>query len=102
MKTILSTDWLNRLRGRIPPRWADDLSPATAACADAGTAQPEEPVPRNSALWSALSPAPSERAVWRPIWRLHNKERARYENPLISANSLFSPRGEKSGLEARS
>ncbi len=95
MKTILNTDRLNRLPGRIRPRWAHDLSPATAPCVDAGTAQPEESVPRNSAPCRELSPAPSERAVWRPISRLHNKERARYENPLISANPHFSRRGAR-------
>ena len=92
MKTIQSTDRLNRLPGRISPRRADDLSPATAPCADAGTARPEESLPRNSALSSASSPAPSGRAVWRPILRLPNKERARYDNPLISANPHFSVR----------
>ena len=72
MKTILNTDRLNRLTTRIPPRWADDLSPAAAPCADVGTAQAAASVPRNS----ARRPALSERAVRRPIWRLHNKERA--------------------------
>ena len=93
MKTILNTDWLNRLTARIPPPWAEDLSPATASC-DVGITQPAESLPRNSALWSALFPAPSELAVWRQIWRLHYKERARDANPLISANPLFSQRGE--------
>ena len=96
MKTILNTDVaarLNRLTARIPPPWAEDLSPATASC-DVGITQPAESLPRNSALWSALFPAPSELAVWRQIWRLHNKERARDANPLISANPLFSQRGE--------
>ena len=91
MKTILNTDRLKRLTARIPPRWADDISPATPPCPDVRIAQPAESVPRNSAPCRELSPASSELAVWRPIWRLHNKERARYENPLISANSHFSP-----------
>ena len=93
MKTILNTDRLNRLTARIPPPWAEDLSPATASC-DVGITQPAESLPRNSALWSALFPAPSELAVWRQIWRLRNKDRAREANPLISANPLFSQRGE--------
>ncbi len=92
MKTILSSDRLNRLPGRISAGRADNLTPATAPCADAGTARPEESLPRNSALSSASAPAPSERAVWRPIWCLPNKERARYDNPLISANPHFSVR----------
>ena len=96
MKTILNTDQINRLTARIPPRWTDDLSPAAAPCPDVRMTQPAESLPRNS----ARRPAPSEIAVWRPIGRLHNKERARYENPLISANSLFAPRGKKSGLVA--
>ena len=77
MKTILSSDRLNRLPGRIRLRWAHDLSPATAPCADVRTARPEESVPRNSAPCRELSPAPSQRAVWRPISRLHNLRNAR-------------------------
>ena len=95
MKTILNTDRLNRLPARIPPRWADDLSPAPAPRADVGTAQPAESLPRNSARCPALS----ELAVWRPNWRLHNKERARYENPLISADSPLTPRRSHSRYE---
>ncbi len=85
MTTILNTDRLQAAGPIRPPR-SDDFSPPRAPRADAGTAQPEEPVPQNSALWSALSPASSELAVWRLIWRLHNKERARELNPLTSAN----------------
>ncbi len=40
MKTILNTDRLNRLPGRIPPRWPDDFSPPPAPCTDVRTAQP--------------------------------------------------------------
>ncbi len=48
------------------------------------------------------------REAKRPIWRLHNNERARSENPLISANSPgdrdpHGPRlirGEKKPLDA--
>ena len=109
IKTILNTDRLKRLTARIPPRWADDISPATAPSPDAGIAQSAEFLPRDSARRLASSQKcfvpegvayvlglmcylcarfiPSEVVVWRPIWRLHNKERARYENPLISANS---------------
>jgi len=90
MKTILNTDRLNRLPARFPPRRAGDFRPPTAPLGDVGIAQPAASVPRNS----ARRPAPSERAVRRPIWRLHTKERARYVNPLISASPLFSPRGE--------
>ena len=90
MKSILNTDRVNWLAARIPPRWADNLSPAPAPCAVLGTAQSAESVPRNS----ALRPAPSELAVWCPIWRLPNKDRAREVNPLISADSHYSRRGE--------
>ena len=95
MKSILSTGRLNQPTARIPPRWADDLSPGTGPRADAGTAQPAESVPRNSARRSA----PSELAVRRQIWRLHNKERARDVNPLISAYPLFWQRSETSRRE---
>ena len=113
MKTILNTDRLKRLTARIPPRWAADISPATAPSPDAGIAQPAEFLPRDSARRLASSQKcfvpegvtyvlglmcylcarfiPSEVAVWRPIWCLRNKERVRYENPLMSANSHFSP-----------
>ncbi len=100
MKIIPSTDRVNRLPGRIPARWLDDLTPATAPCADVRTARPAGSVPRISALWSALSPAPSERAVWRPMLRLPNKERARDVNPLSSANPPFSRCGEAKCIEA--
>ena len=94
MKTILNTDRLKRLTARIPPRWADDLSPATPPCPDAGIAQPAEFLPRDYARCPASSQKcfvpegvtyvlglmcylcarfiPSEVAVWHPIWRLHN------------------------------
>ena len=88
MKTILKTDRLSRPAARIPPRWPDDFSPPTTSRSDVRTAQPAASVPRNS----ARRPAPSEEAVWRQIWRLHNKERARYENPLISANASLTAR----------
>ncbi len=94
MKTILNTDRLNRPAARIPPRWAEDIGPATPPCPDVRIARLAEFGPRDSALWSALSPASSELAVWRPMWHLQNKERARYGNPLIPANGHFSLRGE--------
>ena len=53
MKSILNTDRLNRLTARIPPRWADDLSPATAPCPEAGIAR---------MLWQNLTAA---KVSWR-------------------------------------
>ena len=47
-----------------------------------------EQLPRSGSFQeSALSPAYVQLAAWRPIWRLHNKERARFAKPLTSANS---------------
>ena len=105
VKTILNTGRLNRLATRIPPRMLDFTS-ATAPSEDLRTAQPSPSPRRKSApsrdregavlarelLAPGPSPLPWQRATWRPNWPLHNKERARDVNPLISANpSPVSP-----------
>ena len=107
VKTILNTGRPNGLAARIPSRMLD-FTPATAPGEDLRTAQPVPALRRKSALSrdregavlarEQLAPGPSplpwQRAAWRLNCRLHNKERARYVNPLTSAKPLFSPRGE--------
>ncbi len=92
MNTILNRHRLVWPAARIPQQLPDDFALATPVRGDVTAAQPVASLPPKSALWSALSPASSQAAVWRPSWRLHNRERARYENPLISANPHFSVR----------
>ena len=114
MKTILNRHRLVRAIARILRQLLDDFALAPPVRGDVTAAQPDvahgSAVPRwasrptvkqtpnqlhgpdrlrssGSPRKSALSPASSQGAVWRPIWGLHNTERARERNPLTSAES---------------
>ena len=86
MNTILNRHRLVQPLARILQQLLDIFALATAARGYVTAALPAVSGSRKSTLCRALSPASSQGAVWRLICRLHNKERARYENPLTSAN----------------
>ena len=114
LKTILNRHRLVRWVARTLQQLRDDFAPAAAARQPVTAAQPD--VAHGSAvpLWasrptvkqtfnqphrpqlptsgspqeSTPSPAYVQLAVWRQMWGLHNKERARFTNPLTSANSV--------------
>ena len=75
--------------GSAVPRWASrpnvGLRPAVEQTLNQphATGLPTSGSPQES----ALCPAYVQLAVWRQMWGLHNKERAREINPLTSANS---------------
>ena len=75
--------------GSAVPRWASrpavGLRPAVEQTLNQphATGLPTSGSPQES----VPSPAYAQRAVWRQIWGLHNKERARERNPLTSASS---------------
>ena len=81
-------------RGSAVPRWASRLASGHGSSVEQTLNQPlESGLPTSgSPQESTLSWACVQLAVWRQIWGLHNKERARERNPLTSANPLFSPR----------
>ena len=97
LNTILNRHRLVQPVARILQQLLDIFALATAARGHVTAALPAASVARKSTLCRALSPASSQGAVWRPILRLHNTERARYENPLTSASSRLPTNMESPG-----
>ena len=83
LNTILNRYRLVQPAARIPQQLLYIFALATAAGGHVTAAQPAASVSRISTVFPAHSPV----AAWCPICRLHNKERARHVNPIISANS---------------
>ncbi len=89
LNTMLNRHQRVQPGAQVPRQLLDDFAPATAARGDLSSSTGGGRAPK-----TCLVPGVLARAAESPIWRLHNKERARFENPLIPANPLFSPRGE--------